>query len=204
MPVLNVTVRNKIAEGDKQIIVCDNTDYVVNFDLDSEWDEYQAKTMRVLYVDGTYTDVAFSGNECPLPRIYKPNIYSYFDIGIGIYAGNIHSTVSAIYKCFESVLTDAEPHQDPPEDVYLQILNLIESGAVRGIGIASIEKTGTAGNVDTYTITYDDGETTTFEVTNGSVTSVDGLTGDIVLDNKANIDGSYDGMRIERAAAQWT
>ena len=199
MPVLNVTVRNKIAEGDKQIIVCDNTDYVVNFDLDSEWDEYQAKTMRVLYVDGTYTDVAFSGNECPLPRIYKPNIYSYFDIGIGIYAGNIHSTVSAIYKCYESVLTDAEPHTDPPEDIYLQILNLIQSGAVRGIGIASIEKTGTSGNVDTYTITYDDGATTTFTVTNGSVTSVDGMTGDIVLDNKANIDGSYDGMTVGSA-----
>ena len=36
-----------------------------------------------------------------------------------------------------------------------------------GVGIASIEKTGTVGNVDTYTITYTDGTTTTFTVTNG-------------------------------------
>ena len=36
-----------------------------------------------------------------------------------------------------------------------------------GNGIASITKTGTAGLVDTYTITYDDGNTTTFTVTNG-------------------------------------
>ena len=36
-----------------------------------------------------------------------------------------------------------------------------------GNGIESIEKTGTEGNVDTYTITYTDGTTTTFDVTNG-------------------------------------
>ncbi len=37
----------------------------------------------------------------------------------------------------------------------------------RGIGIASIQKTGTSGLVDTYTITYSDGYTDTFTVTNG-------------------------------------
>lgn len=36
-----------------------------------------------------------------------------------------------------------------------------------GNGIASITKTGTSGLVDTYTITYTDGTTSTFEVTNG-------------------------------------
>lgn len=37
----------------------------------------------------------------------------------------------------------------------------------KGIGITSVEKTGTSGLVDTYTITFDDGSTTTFTVTNG-------------------------------------
>ena len=37
-----------------------------------------------------------------------------------------------------------------------------------GNGIRSIEKTGTSGKVDTYTITYDNGSTKTFTVTNGS------------------------------------
>ena len=36
-----------------------------------------------------------------------------------------------------------------------------------GNGIASITKTGTVGLVDTYTITFTDGTTTTFEITNG-------------------------------------
>lgn len=37
-----------------------------------------------------------------------------------------------------------------------------------GNGISSISKTGTSGNVDTYTITFTSGSTTTFTVTNGT------------------------------------
>lgn len=37
-----------------------------------------------------------------------------------------------------------------------------------GVGIASIEKTSTVGLVDTYTVTYTDGDTDTFTVTNGA------------------------------------
>ena len=37
-----------------------------------------------------------------------------------------------------------------------------------GVGILSIEKTATAGLVDTYTVTYTDGDTDTFTVTNGA------------------------------------
>ncbi len=45
-----------------------------------------------------------------------------------------------------------------------------------GVGIASIVKTATVGLVDTYTITYDDLRTTTFEVTNGQ-NGIDGRDG---------------------------
>ena len=48
-------------------------------------------------------------------------------------------------------------------------------GNLRGIGIASLVKTSTVGNVDTYTITFDDGATETFNVTNG----IDGTNGSI-------------------------
>lgn len=58
-----------------------------------------------------------------------------------------------------------------------------------GNGIASIEKTGTAGKVDTYTITMTDGTKVTFEVTNGDVTSVNGQTGAVTLSLTASGDG---------------
>lgn len=54
-----------------------------------------------------------------------------------------------------------------------------------GNGIVSIIKTGTQGNVDTYTITYTNGTTSTFTVRNGvdgAVTSVAGKTGAVTLD----------------------
>ena len=47
-----------------------------------------------------------------------------------------------------------------------------------GNGIASIAKTGTSGLVDTYTITYTNGQTTTFTVTNGQTPTVDSAMSD--------------------------
>lgn len=43
-----------------------------------------------------------------------------------------------------------------------------QTGAT-GNGISSVAKTSTSGNVDTYTITYTNGTTTTFDVTNANV-----------------------------------
>ena len=48
-------------------------------------------------------------------------------------------------------------------------------GNVRGNGIRDISKTGESGNVDIYTITFDDGTTEPFTVTNG----IDGANGSI-------------------------
>jgi len=53
------------------------------------------------------------------------------------------------------------------ENSWQKIANL------RGIGITSLAKTSTTANVDTYTITFDDGSTETFDVTNG----IDGTNG---------------------------
>ena len=57
------------------------------------------------------------------------------------------------------------------EEVYAILKKQIQSGGgipgPAGVGIQKIEKTGTDGLVDTYTITYTDGSTTTYTVTNG-------------------------------------
>lgn len=57
------------------------------------------------------------------------------------------------------------------EDVYAILKNQIQQGGgtpgPAGVGIQKIEKTNTEGLVDTYTITYTDGSSTTYTVTNG-------------------------------------
>ena len=64
------------------------------------------------------------------------------------------------------------------EEVYAILKKQIQSGggapSPAGVGIQKIEKTGTDGLVDTYTITYTNGKTTTYTVTNGA----DGPKGD--------------------------
>lgn len=63
-----------------------------------------------------------------------------------------------------------------------------------GNGIANISKTGTSGLVDTYTITYTDGNTTTFTVTNAkSITGIEKIeTSGLVDQYRINYnDGTY-------------
>lgn len=63
-----------------------------------------------------------------------------------------------------------------------------------GNGIASITKTGTVGLVDTYTITYTNGTTTTFTVTNGQDGSGSGdmLKSTYDIDNDGYVDAVED------------
>lgn len=91
-----------------------------------------------------------------------------------------------------------------------------------GNGIASIAKTATAGLVDTYTVTYTDGSTMTYEVKNGAealdaTLTLEGYAADskavgdalatkagatettAALAEKANIDGSYEGLTAGNA-----
>lgn len=79
-------------------------------------------------------------------------------------------------KAVTSISVDKVPDTD---DEYTLTINfedgtsettpafVIEQGE-DGRGISSIAKTGTTGNVDTYTITYTDGTTSTFTVTNAT------------------------------------
>lgn len=86
-------------------------------------------------------------------------------------------------------------------------------GSIRGEtgnGIASVTKTATEGLVDTYTITFTDGTSTTFTVTNGQdaeITNLDttltqeGMAADAKavgdrLETKAEIDGFYEEMTV--------
>lgn len=126
MPDINITVRDKItkAEGSPEI-VCGNSDYAVVFDLDSEWDTYDLKTMRVVWIDimtgiPRYIDVPFSGNSAVIPAVYNA-----YEIAVGIYAGDIRTTTPARIPCDRCITDGSVVHEAPSASVYEQIIDLL-------------------------------------------------------------------------------
>ncbi len=119
MKTINVLVRDKIASAVGDIVyICGNSDYVINFDFDAEWDDYDVKTARFVH-DGSCIDVVFTGNQCAMPVIHKA-----YGIYVGVYAGDLRTTTPAHIPSAASILsTDGTP-EAPPDDVYAQITEL--------------------------------------------------------------------------------
>ena len=111
MPNIQINIKNKVARADRAIIVCDNSDYTAVFDFDAEWDEYTTKTARFVY-GGRYTDVVFSGNECPVPVIQDTRA-----VTVGVYAGDLHTTTPAYISCVPSILFGNGIPADPTPEV---------------------------------------------------------------------------------------
>ena len=121
MPTINVTVRNRIATAQRwQCIICGNSDYIVDFDLDDEWNDMPNKvTVFVTNTRGNirHERVLFDGSTCGLPVLRGVNM-----VDIGIEAGDIRTTTPAHVKC-EACITDrAGMPQEPENNVYGQIL----------------------------------------------------------------------------------
>lgn len=130
MPDINITVADKIAHAaGSPVIVCGNSDYVLNFTLDSEWNDYGTKTARFEYAaDGVlkYQDIVFSGL-----TVSAPIITGAAFVEIGLYAGDLHTTTPARIPCRRSILCDSPTHADPPKDVYNQLMELLSGGGTK-------------------------------------------------------------------------
>lgn len=116
MPEIKIKVRDKCAEGEG-VVICNNSDYTVMWDLDGEWTPYDTKTMRVNLADGTYQDAVFTGDTATLPVLTASGWVS-----VGLYAGDIHTSRAARLLALSSVLTPGGSPAAPAEDVYAQIM----------------------------------------------------------------------------------
>ena len=116
MPEIKIKVRDKCAEGEG-VVICNNSDYTVVWDLDGEWEPYSARTMRVNLADGTYQDVVFTGDNAALPVLTASGWVS-----VGLYAGDLHTSRAARLLALSSVLTPGGSPAAPAEDVYAQIM----------------------------------------------------------------------------------
>lgn len=118
MPDISITVTDKrpvCTAG--TTVVCDNSDYIVHWDLDAEWSAYDTKTMRVIYMDSTYADIVFSGDSVALPPVPVPGC-----VQIGLYAGDIHTSRMALLRALSSVRSASGAPANPTPDVYDQLM----------------------------------------------------------------------------------
>lgn len=124
MPTIQITIRDKIASAaGAPAIICGNSDYTVQFDLDEEWTPYAVKTARFNYTrDGIrlHQDVLLTGNSCTAPVMHDVH-----EVGIGLYAGALHTSTPARIPCERSATDDAALHPYPMPDIYDQLLHYL-------------------------------------------------------------------------------
>jgi len=100
MRTLHISVLDKKAtylsrDGD---IVCGNSDYVIEFAFDAEWNGYTEKVARFIW-NGQYKDVEFTGTSCAAPIITNAS-----EVEVGVYAGELSTTTPAVIGCQKSIL----------------------------------------------------------------------------------------------------
>lgn len=127
MPTIKITVAEKIATNASPeiAIVCGNSDYSAVFEFDEEWSNERVKTARFEWYKNGQTDhedKPFTGNTVEVPIMR--GVYS---VTVGVYAGDLRTTTGAKIICIPSILCGDSVHADPPEDVYNQLVALINS-----------------------------------------------------------------------------
>lgn len=141
MKLVQIDIKNKIAElSAPALIVCGNSDYVVEFNFDEEWAEHPVRTARFSTWNG-YTDVVFEGTQCPVPVLSQA---SY--VKVGVFAGDLCTTTPAYVPCKKSIRCEGGPPIEPPPDVYAQLIAMIENGLGGGDNGDYVKKTDYATN----------------------------------------------------------
>ena len=129
MPTIKVRVSGKIAENltPEVKIVCRNSDYKVEFEFDEPWQAHELKTALFVY-NGASVPVPFSGNVCEMPELYNTTLCA-----IGVFAGDLITTTPAYVDCLKAISDLGGGEMTPPtEDVYNKLVQMIESGMLKG------------------------------------------------------------------------
>ena len=118
----------------KKALICGNSNYVVDFVFDEEWDKHEIKT-AVFKVNGECIKKVFSGSECPIPVMQNTIV-----VTVGVFAGTIDdntlsTSTPALVRC-KPCATDGEcAPLPPPDDTYNQIVEMCEEavGAAKDV-----------------------------------------------------------------------
>ncbi len=120
---IKIKVHNRVAfcDGNSQITTMNTGDKVV-FEFDDEWNpESFTETRTARFIKGNdYIDIPFNGNVCVLPA------YSdYGNVYIGVFWGDIKTTNPAKITVNTSIASEFGFPENPPNEVYNQILEVL-------------------------------------------------------------------------------
>lgn len=114
-------------------LVGDNADYIASFVFDSEWDN-AVKTARFIK-ENKYVDVLLENDSCTMPVEVLKGGY----IRVGVFSSTMTSTY-CIVQVNESIKEKHGSPIEPTEDIYSQIIGMIEDISENGVTDAQIEK----------------------------------------------------------------
>lgn len=200
---ITIEIVNKIATCLSETpVVCGNSDYEVEFLFDDEWAAHDVKTAMFI-VNGKNTKQVFSGNVCKLPVVQGTLI-----LWVGVFAGAIDdgtlsTTTPALVRCVPCITDGGDIPAPPPEDVYSQIIELLneyidksENGAtfipsVSEEGMISWTNNKELPNPDPVNIKGEDGKDGIDGVDGkDGVNGVDGIDGVGIKDIKTDENGN--------------
>lgn len=123
MKRIEISVQNLVAwQTNSTDYVCGNSEFVVGFVFDKEWNEFETKTARFIH-GGEHTDIVFTGTECKVPKIF--NVKS---MEVGVFAGDLSTTTPAVVHCRKSILCKSGTPAAPTPDVYAQVMEFLNNG----------------------------------------------------------------------------
>lgn len=134
MEYIKISVKDKIATAPQDaFIVCGNSDYFLEFEFDDEWENSNIKTAR-FYYNFSHQDIVFEGNICQVPILGETQL-----LKVGVFTDNVRTTTDAEIKCEYSIKKYGGNVVEPSEDVYAQIIELLNE-YIQGGGSSSIDK----------------------------------------------------------------
>lgn len=158
MARIDISVQNRVAwQTNSTDYICGNSDFVIGFIFDKEWNEFETKTARFIH-GGEHTDIVFTGTECEVPKILNVK-----RMEVGVFAGDLYTTTPAIVSCRRSILCESGVPADPTPDVYTQLMEKLEN-----VGGGTLSAT-------------DDGEGNVEVTLSGNFTVTDDGNGNVVI-----------------------
>lgn len=127
--LIKIEIKDKRAQVlGSPVLVCGNTDNVIEFTFDEEWDASQTRTARFVYIqDGEvkHTDVVFTGHQAAVPLLSNTR-----EVNVGVFSGELMTTTPARIPCERSILCGTGTPEEPTPSQYDQIIALLNSKAV--------------------------------------------------------------------------